>query len=423
MKLCRILFIATLFFSCGIVHAQTTDELKNKIDDRTSNIRQLEAEIKNYQGQIEDLGKQGDSLKKTLAELDLSKKKLESNLILTQDKIENTNLEIQQLSLQIDDKTNRIGDSRRVIAQSIASIAQTDSFSLIEKLLGAGTLAEAWNGAEELSDLQSGVRDRIHELQNVKTSLMDNKKKTEEKKAELVSLQTDLANQKTVLATTVKQQNDLLSATKNTESNYKEILATKQAQKDAFEKEVLELESALKLAVDPSKIPGAGNGILAWPLDRIVITQYFGNTPFASANPQVYNGKGHTGVDFAASIGTPVRAAKSGTVVGVANTDLVRGCYSYGKWVMIKHFDGLSTLYAHLSLQTVSIGDSVDAGQVIGYSGNTGYTTGPHLHFGVYATQGVQITKLVSSTNCRNATIPLADLKAYLNPLSYLPTK
>ena len=87
---------------------------------------------------------------------------------------------------------------------------------------------------------------------------------------------------------------------------------------------------------------------------------------------------------------------------------------------MVKHPNGLSTLYAHLSLQTVSIGEVVSSGQVIGYSGNTGYSTGPHLHFGVYATQGVEIKTFDSSKNCKGATVPLADLKAYLNPLSYL---
>ncbi len=197
-------------------------------------------------------------------------------------------------------------------------------------------------------------------------------------------------------------------------------MAQKKKLKDAFEQEVLDYESQLRINVDKTKIPHTGSGILTWPLDSIRITQYFGNTPFATANPQIYNGKGHTGVDFAASIGTPVRAALSGTVVGVGNTDLIYGCYSYGKWVMVKHADGLSTLYAHLSLQTVSVGSAVGTGQLVGYSGNTGYTTGPHLHFGVYATEGVQITKLASSKNCRNAVIPVATFQAYLNPLSYL---
>ena len=80
-----------------------------------------------------------------------------------------------------------------------------------------------------------------------------------------------------------------------------------------------------------------------------------------------------------------MQAALSGTVVGSGNMDTAGGgrCRAYGKWVMIKHANGLSTLYAHLSLIAVTTGQELLTGQVLGYSGNTGATTGPHLHFEV----------------------------------------
>jgi len=111
-------------------------------------------------------------------------------------------------------------------------------------------------------------------------------------------------------------------------------------------------------------------------------------------------------------------------VKAVGNTDKVRGCYSYGKYVLVKHNNGLSTLYAHLSFIKVNKGDTVITGDTVGYSGNTGYSTGPHLHFAVYASQGVRIVRygdyVKGKTNCGNAYIPVAPLNAYLNPLDYL---
>ena len=111
-------------------------------------------------------------------------------------------------------------------------------------------------------------------------------------------------------------------------------------------------------------------------------------------------------------------------MLATGNTDLVPGCYSFGKWVMLKHANGLATLYAHLSQIGVSSGQAVSTGDVIGYSGMTGYATGPHLHFGVYALAGVQIMTLKAfrgaTTPCANATMPVAPTNAYLNPMSYL---
>lgn len=417
----KLIPILIYFIFAGNLSAQTVvDDIKAKIDQRNNNIKQLEEEIRGYQSQIESLGKEADSLKKTLAELSLSKKKLGADLSITENKIFATNLEIKELTSQIGDKKERITDSKRVISQSLSNIKIMSEKSTLESILGAKSFSDTWSGIDELSSLETKVRERIYELNTIKNSLESNKTSTLKKKNELLALEKELINQKQIIADTVAEQNAILKSTKNTEANYKKIVSAKQSQKEEFERELAEYESALKIAIDPSKIPHSGTGILSNPLQKLKVTQYFGNTPFATKNPQVYNGKGHTGVDFAASIGTPVYSALEGTVIGVANTDLAPRCYSYGKWIMVKHKNGLSTLYAHLSLQIVRNGDQVTTGQLIGYSGNTGYSTGPHLHFGVYASEGVRVTNLPGSVNCKGVLMPLADPKAYLNPLSFL---
>ena len=174
------------------------------------------------------------------------------------------------------------------------------------------------------------------------------------------------------------------------------------------------------MEIDPTSLPKTGKGVLRWPLSTVKITQYFGNTPFASANPQVYNGGGHNGIDLRAAPGTPVKSAASGTVVGTGDTDKQCRGVSYGRWVLIRHNNGLSTLYAHLSLISVSGGMEIQTGDLVGYSGNTGYSTGPHLHFAVYATQAVQIMNKRSRVCGTNLTLPVSSTNGYLNPLSYL---
>lgn len=86
----------------------------------------------------------------------------------------------------------------------------------------------------------------------------------------------------------------------------------------------------------------------------------------------------HNGVDLAANQGTAIYATKSGYVTTATYN------YAYGNYVTINHMDGFSSLYGHMTYFVVGDGDFVSQGQVIGYVGSTGYSTGPHLHFTVY---------------------------------------
>jgi len=133
-----------------------------------------------------------------------------------------------------------------------------------------------------------------------------------------------------------------------------------------------------------SAAPAAGH--LLWPCSG-PITQPFGPTTYSFEFPYVYQGVSyphfHTGIDIGVGLGTPISAAADG-VVALAGTNVVGGkVVGYGTYVVIAHGGGLYTLYGHLSQLMVAAGDHVKAGQVIGLSGSTGNSTGPHLHFEV----------------------------------------
>ena len=117
----------------------------------------------------------------------------------------------------------------------------------------------------------------------------------------------------------------------------------------------------------PAGTPGAASAAgMIWPVNGI-LTSGFG-----------YRwGRMHEGIDIAVAEGTPIFAAASGTVILAAYSG------GYGNYTCIDHGGGLSTCYGHQSGFAVSSGSSVSQGQVIGYSGNTGSSTGPHLHFEV----------------------------------------
>jgi len=368
---------------------------------------------------------------------------------VTQNRMAASNLRLQQLSGQISQSQYQIELDKQSLAQTLRDLADTDDNTIIERIFAAGSLADAWSDADTALSVGDALRANAATLSGVTQQLASQKEDESGTRDKLTDLDSQLTAQQHQLDVTKSQKNDLLSQTKSQESNYQSLIAEKKAQQKVFENELNDLQSQLK-SIGQASVPVVQTGDLAWPFSATFaascaskasalgnihcITQYFGNTPFATANAQIYNGMGHDGIDIGMPIGTPVQAALGGTVLGTGNTDLYHSpttgaqCYSFGKWVMVKHGNGLATLYAHLSQVGVSTGQSVTTGQVIGYSGMTGYATGPHLHFGVYASAGVQIMDLgkfrgSGGTPCTDggAILPVAPTNAYLNPLSYLP--
>lgn len=115
---------------------------------------------------------------------------------------------------------------------------------------------------------------------------------------------------------------------------------------------------------------------LSWPISNFTITQPFGPTTVALEPPFGPYPHFHTGIDLAAPLGTPVAAAADGVVVAVGHTSV-----GYGNYVIIAHGGNIETLYGHLLQTSVNVGDRVVRGQPVGLEGETGFATGPHLHF------------------------------------------
>ncbi len=444
----RIGFLLCTLFIAGIaviiphtVFAQTASDIQSKIGENKSQIESLEAEIAAFQKQLDVLGSQKNTLQSTIDTLTLSQKQLAAQIQLTQSKIATANLEIQKLSSSIGDKEETITANQEAIAKIMRRTAQDERMPLIASLISSHSLGAAWQLTDQAVQFNRALSDDINELRTAKSELAADRDLVSSEKDKLVILHTDLTLQKRSVDVSKQTQQQLLSQTKNQEKNYQRLIAQKEAAEKAFEQELMNLQGQLNLIVNPNLLPKVGSGVLSWPLNKLFmfnctkrsnvfgnlfcITQYFGNTPFSTANAQVYNNHGHNAIDIGVPIGTPIQSSADGVVLGTGDTDIARGCYSFGKWVMVTHGNGLSTLYAHLSSIDVVKGQNISDGQILGLSGMTGYATGPHLHFGVYATQGTQILRLGdyrsgAKTACAGVTMPVATLTAYLNPLSYL---
>ena len=389
------------------------EELKNLITEREGQIREIEKEIEEYQRQIDQKIGEASTLKNEIKRLETVVKKLNADIRLTQRKLNSSELAIEKLGIEIGEKTSDIAGRKKELAAILREFSEAESDSLAETLLKHKKLSDFFTSLQYLENLEAAIGSDLEALKILKLELEERQAEEKTAKERLENLATELEDRRAIQTNTQQSKNQLLAATKNKEVEYQKLLREREKKRAEITEEIRKTEDELRLLVDPSSLPLPRPGILAWPVQIPKITQGFGKTTFSeSAAGDVYGKNGHNGIDLKAAIGTPILAAEEGKIKGTGNSDTVCPGGSYGKWIVIEHPNKLATLYAHLSLIRTSAGQEVTRGEIIGYSGDTGYTTGPHLHFTVYDARTVEVK---ASRVC--GFLPYG---GYIDPMIYL---
>lgn len=423
---CIGLLLPQLVFVTPPVNAQSeVERLQNQINERSDRLKAIEAEIAKFEAELKTVGAEKATLNKAIAQLETERKKVTAEISRTENLIASTDLEINKLALEISRTENDIVQTQAVIADIIRAEYRLSGETMVELLLSHEHLSDFWDALQAQTAIRETMSNKVTELSLYQSILSGKKDDSVTKRGELSSLKEEYADRSEVLTNNKAEQSELLVATQNEEANYQKLLADRKAAQEKILAEIRSFESQIQFILDPNTIPTGGTQVFNWPLKSVIITQFFGGTEFAKQNMSVYGGKAyHPGVDFGAPRGTAIYAPLSGTVRATGNTDIVPGCYSWGKWTLIDHANGLTTLYAHQDVISVSPGQKVNTGEIIGYVGNTGYSTGPHLHFTVYAKEGVSVRKfneIKTVTSCGPASTPIAATDAYIDPMLYLP--
>lgn len=406
--------------------ANDADELKSVIDARQEAKEQLDQQIADLDKNINALSGQRESL--------------ERDQKLMQASISRIKAAERRADLDRQEKERGVGQAETAIAtigtslslldatqgSLLRSLAQYDRTPLIALAFGTENIADTLRLYSDYGELRTSLETHAAELSAIRVQHQQSIVQLTEAQQKLKKSQQELADQRTILQDTERKQAKMVADTKNQESQYRANQATLQAQRDALDAEIRDYESKLSFLLDPKQLPVVGSKVLAWPLDSVYLTQKFGKTVAAR---RLYVSGSHSGIDFRAAVGTPVYAVADGVVEGVGDTDATCPKTSFGKWVFIRHPNGLATAYGHLSLIKATAGQNVKKGDLIAYSGATGHVTGPHLHLTVYASYGLNGeegagVKTRPSTTCpgRTYTMPLAPTNAYLDPLLYLPS-
>ena len=414
-KLLIVFLLAVFLCNTAPLYAITYQELQKEIDAKKQQINQLIQQAEIYNAELEKTQSTKRTLSNELKQIQNNLNNLNYKIKINEIQIEKLNLEIQQLEMDISNTSDEITIKKEILAKTLQDLYEKNrELNPLVIVLKNIKISEALSEINGIQNISSNLQITLDELNNLKEDLSNRKTNSEQKKAELERVKEELNNQKQIVLALQDEKTTLLNKTKDQEKNYQALLDNIEKQRAEIELEISRLEEALKAQIDPSALPSARAGLLLWPVSNPVITQGFGVTISSKYfyNIGRYKTPSHNGIDLKASIGTPIYAAEDGAVIAVGNQDLY--CYkgAYGKFVVIRHYNNLTTLYAHLSLYIVKKGDIVKRGQVIGYSGNTGFATGPHLHFTVYFSPTFQMTQ---SNSC--GPMPIG---APINPLPYL---
>lgn len=404
----------------SFANGQSVGALEEQIEERKDRLQEIDKEIAKQQRAITQVVGEARTLKQAVSQLSHSEQKLGSEINQTKEVINVLDLEIQKSDIQISESEKSIIRKREVISEVLRNQYQKGEQSLIEVMLSHGDFSTAWEDIDTLSFFNDKIRETIYTLEQQQIDLKVYQEVQAGKQTILIVERSELASEQEAITSARKSKDTLLTQTQNKESEYRKLLNKKVEEREAFESELFAYETALQEVLTASEIPDATiQDLVRWPVDNVIITQRFGKT---SSSGRLYASGTHNGVDMGMPVGTRVYSTQSGVVKGFGNTDAFPGCHSYGKWTLIEHDNGLSTLYAHLSSQSATTGQRVAAGDLLGLSGNTGYSTGPHLHLTLFASQAVLIQQYSQSNGCKQASIPLSTKQgALLDPMEYLP--
>lgn len=417
------ILISAIFIAPVFVFAQSSD-IQAELDAKAKAKAELEEQLKKDQAKLDAISAEKNTLDKTVKELDLTGKKLTTEVKLTQSKIGVVAETIETLNSTISERQQSIQNFKKTISQNIQSLDELDREPFVLRILAKGNITDAIKESEEQINFNKKMSESINALLTETERLNKDKEDREEKKQDLEEYKGEVVSQKTEVDANKKEKNVLLTQTKNQEATYKKIVAEKLKLKAQFESDLAALEAKLNFDSSSANYPKAAHGLLAWPLEHVLVTQGFGLTESSyrlySYRTGAFKGR-HAGVDFRAN-SDKVLAMADGVVLGAGNTDTVCPKASTGIWVLLKYDNGLASTYFHLSQTVVKTGQRVKTGDLIAYSGNTGYSTAPHLHVGVMPAQAVSVTTWASA-GCpgKNYTTPVVANSFYLNPLDYLP--
>lgn len=390
MRSIAILISIGIFFLGGISFLEADEILDQQIQEKNKELQEVQQKILEQQELLEQTQRQKRTVSSELSRINSQIRQIDLGISSSRLTIEKLDLQIDSLQEEIVYAQEAIDRKSETVATVLRQIQERDRDSMLVTFLKNSTLSEGLFELQALQDLNVTLLSHITELEGAQrelSSILENATQTRRNKT---IEQSALQNKRSISEELQEEKEYILSLTQSQEKQFEETLSELEQQQLEIAQEIVQIESRLQDKIDFSSLPEQLPGLLANPVPgRYTITQLYGRTPDAI---RFYKSGFHNGIDLAAPVGTNIVSVEDGVVLAVANQDTYCRRGAYGKLVVIDHPTvGMTTLYAHLSYISVKKGDIVKRGDLIGHMGNTGLSTGSHLHFTLYDSSTVEI--------------------------------
>lgn len=365
-------------------NAAKSDEIRDEID-------KLEDQQMDIWMEMDELEAQQDDNMETMEEIVAQKDNIDRQVNLLNSEIENINQQIRYYAqliaenqTQLDEAQARLDALVEQNKERIRAMEEEGPISYWSVLFRAKSFTDLIDRLNMMAEIQAADERRLEEMALATEEVAQAREVLEQEKAELLVSRQELdkaqeqlaakrAQADAILLELNAQRRDLIDLYEQFEAMERELSKEiAKMEKEYNEQKKKEEEAAKPPTQGGSTVPNPGGWVT--PCAYTVLTSAYGWRIHPITGKESF----HNGVDLANVTGTPIYATRSGTVT-VATYNSV-----YGYYVQINHGDGFSSLYGHMTHYIVKVGQKVSAGQVIGYMGSTGWSTGSHLHFTIY---------------------------------------
>lgn len=355
------------------------------VNDLKNQASSLDAKKKELQGKL-------DALSNDKSEAMARKQLLDQQITNTAAQIQNTEAQIAEYAALITQTEEELAQAQEeeeaqyeLFCARVRDMEERGTVSYWSVLFKATSFTDLLGRLDIINEIMDADQRVIDELQALQEEIETKKADLETGKAEEEAAKADLEAKKNELNTQRSAANAVIQQLTANENETEAVLADLEAEQDALWAEAQRLSDQLiaQQAANGQSTKSNPGGYI-WPVDSRYITSTVGGR----ASPGGIGSTNHKGTDIGrVGYTSSVYAAKAGTVI------VSQYSSSYGNYVVISHGSGNTTLYAHMSSRKVSVGQYVNQGDVIGITGSTGNSTGPHLHFEV-TENGVRVNPL-----------------------------